>query len=445
MADPNVQQNALPPQTVLLEYRLESVLGVGGFGITYLARDTHLEKDVAIKEYLPADLAVRALDGTLVPVNTNTAYDYTGGLEQFLVEARTLAKFSHPNIVRVSRYFEANGTAYMVMDYEKGESLNQLLKKLPQPEESQIKAMLAPLLDGLEAVHRAGFLHRDIKPSNIFIRTDGTPVLLDFGAARLAIRDAMQDIIPVLTPGYASVEQYIRSGQQGPWSDIYSLAGVLYRAITGENPPDALTRLRLDGAGKKLAAGRVRYSAQFLAAIQWGLALEEKRRPQNVDQWRSALLRDAQARAATAKPASSTTDAEPRPDSTRKYAWIALGIVTFFLFMEGADIVKERIAQQRAPRNKPLLQPTQPAPPAVTPSATDSDARLRSTESGPGTGMTREELAQNLPHLADKFAEIDADHNGRVTLFELQNYWQRNPQSVPGGAAAAPSQPAQKQ
>lgn len=436
MADPNVQQNALPPQTVLLEYRLESVLGVGGFGITYLARDTHLEKDVAIKEYLPADLAVRALDGALVPVNTNTAYDYKGGLEQFLVEARTLAKFSHPNIVRVTRYFEANGTAYMVMDYEKGESLNQLLKKLPQPEESQIKAMLAPLLDGLEAVHRAGFLHRDIKPSNIFIRTDGTPVLLDFGAARLAIRDAMQDIIPVLTPGYASVEQYIRSGQQGPWSDIYSLAGVLYRAITGENPPDALTRLRLDGAGKKLAAGRVRYSAQFLAAIQWGLALEEKRRPQNVDQWRSALLRDAQARAATAKPESAAADAEPKADSTRKYVWIALGIVTFFLFMEGADIVKQRTAQQSAPRNKPLLQPTQPAPPVGTPSATDIDARLRSTESGPGAGMTREELAQNLPHLADKFSEIDADHNGRVTLFELQNYWQRNPQSVPGGAAA---------
>ena len=434
MADPNVQQNALPPQTVLLEYRLESVLGVGGFGITYLARDTHLEKDVAIKEYLPADLAVRALDGTLVPVNTNTAYDYKGGLEQFLVEARTLAKFSHPNIVRVTRYFEANGTAYMVMDYEKGESLNQLLKKLPQPEESQIKAMLAPLLDGLEAVHRAGFLHRDIKPSNIFIRTDGTPVLLDFGAARLAIRDAMQDIIPVLTPGYAPVEQYIRSGQQGPWSDIYSLAGVLYRAITGENPPDALTRLRLDGAGKKLAAGRVRYSAQFLAAIQWGLALEEKRRPQNVDQWRSALLRDAQARAATAKPESAAADAEPKADSTRKYVWIALGIVTFFLFMEGADIVKQRTAQQRVPLNKPLLQPTQPAPPVGTPSATDIDARLRSTESGPGTGMTREELAQNLPHLADKFSEIDADHNERVTLFELQDYWQRNPQSVPGGA-----------
>ena len=318
MADPNVQQNALPPQTMVLEYRLESALGTGGFGITYLARDTHLEKDVAIKEYLPADLALRALDGSVVPVDTNSAYNYKSGLEQFLVEARTLARFSHPNIVRVSRYFEANGTAYMVMDYEKGESLNQFLKKAPQPEESQVKAMIAPLLDGLEAVHAAGFLHRDIKPSNIFIRTDGSPVLLDFGSARLAVRDPVHDAIAVLTPGYAPVELYLRSSQQGPWTDVYSLAAVLYRAIVNENPLDALSRLRMDGVGKKLSAGRARYSAQFLAAIQWGLAIEEKRRPQNAAQWRSALLRDAQASTATTKPASTATDVEPKTDRSEE-------------------------------------------------------------------------------------------------------------------------------
>ncbi|MBI2296715.1 MAG: serine/threonine protein kinase [Betaproteobacteria bacterium] len=434
MADPTVQQYALPAQTRLAEYRLESVLGAGGFGVTYLARDTHLEKDVAIKEYLPADLGLRALDGSVVPVNTDTAYNYRSGLEQFLVEARTLARFSHPNIVRVSRYFEANGTAYMVMDYEKGHSFNQFLKKVPQPEEAHLKAMITPLLDGLEAVHAAGFLHRDIKPSNIFIRTDGTSVLLDFGSARLAVRDAVRDVIAILTPGYAPVELYLSTGQPGPWTDIYSLAAVLYRAVTGDNPPEAPSRLRIDGAGKKLAAVRERYSPQFLAAIQWGLALEEKRRPQNVNQWRGALLRSQQARAATATPETAAAGAEAEPDRTRKYVWMALGIVTFFLFMEGADIVKQRAEQQRAPRAKPLLQPGQPARPVAAPAAGGLEARVAGAQNGLGAGLTREELAQNLPHLADKFSEIDADRDGRVTVVELQAYWQRNSRGAPGGA-----------
>ena len=431
MADTVVKQNALPPQTMVAEYRIESALGAGGFGITYLARDTHLEKDVAIKEYLPADLALRALDGSVVPVDTSSAYNYQHGLEQFLVEARTLARFSHPNIVRVSRYFEANGTAYMVMDYEKGHSLNQFLKRVPQPEEAHLKAMITPLLDGLEAVHAAGFLHRDIKPSNIFIRADGAPVLLDFGSARLAVRDAARDVIAILTPGYAPVELYLASGQQGPWTDIYSLAAVLYRAVTGENPPDALTRLRMDGAGKKLTARRDRYSAQFLAAIQWGLALEEKRRPQNAKQWRSALLRSPQAPLATkGAPAAADTQAEPGPDKTRKYVWIALGIVIFFVIMEGANILNERTGEAGGPRGKALLQTSPP----VAAGAAPGDARAPRAELGPGSGLSREELARNLPHLADKFSEIDADRDGRVTIAELQAYWRNNPQGAAGGA-----------
>lgn len=443
MVDTVVKQNALPPQTMLAEYRLESALGAGGFGITYLARDTHLEKEVAIKEYLPTDLALRALDGSVVPVDTNSAYNYKHGLEQFLVEARTLAKFSHPNIVRVTRYFEANGTAYMVMDYEKGHSLNQFLKKVPQPEEAHLKAMITPLLDGLEAVHAAGFLHRDIKPSNIFIRADGTPVLLDFGSARLAVRDAVRDVIAILTPGYAPVELYLGSGQQGPWTDIYSLAAVLYRAVTGENPPDALTRLRIDGAGKKLTARRDRYSAQFLAAIQWGLALEEKRRPQNAKQWRSALLRSAQAPVAT-KAGEAAADPEPRPDSTRKYVWMALGIVIFFVIMEGANIFNERAGPARAPRGKPLLEAGPLAAVPATAAPGDPDARVPRTENGPAAGLSREEFTRNLPHLGDKFSEIDANRDGRVTIVELQGYWRKNPQSAPGGAGEAPSQPALK-
>src|SRR4051812_46934615 len=163
-------RNALPLGSKLLEYRLDSVLGAGGFGMTYLAYDTNLQKKVAIKEYLPVELAVRASEGTIVPISSGTEYNYTWGLDRFLQEARLLAKFGHPNIVSVNRYFEANGTAYMVMHYESGLSLSQMLKRISQPDEQLLMRIMMPLLDGLHAVHEAGFLHRDIKPSNIFIR-----------------------------------------------------------------------------------------------------------------------------------------------------------------------------------------------------------------------------------------------------------------------------------
>ena len=179
-------ENALALNSMLLEYRLESVLGAGGFGTTYLGWDTHLEKHVAIKEYLPSELAVRALDSSVVPVNTESEFNYKWGLDRFIQEARTLARFSHPNIVRVNRFFEANGTSYMVMDYEAGESLHQYLKRVPMPDETALKKIMMPILDGLEAIHQAGFLHRDIKPSNVFLRENGAPMLIDFGSARMS-------------------------------------------------------------------------------------------------------------------------------------------------------------------------------------------------------------------------------------------------------------------
>ena len=219
MAETPTYRNALTLGAMLLEYRLDSVLGAGGFGMTYLAWDINLEKHVAIKEYLPGELAVRALDGSIVPVNTESEYNYKWGLDRFIQEARTLARFSHPNIVRVNRFFEANGTSYMVMDYEAGESLYQYLKRSPAPPEAWLKQMVTPILDGLQAVHKAGFLHRDIKPSNVFMREDGTPVLLDFGSARLAAGGASKSLTAIISPGYAPLEQYAADGNQGPWSD----------------------------------------------------------------------------------------------------------------------------------------------------------------------------------------------------------------------------------
>jgi serine/threonine protein kinase len=401
--------NALPAGSMLLEYRIKSVLSADGFGITYRAHDAVLQKDVVFKEYFPPDLARRNPDGVVTPVSDGTKANFEKGLAQFLVEARALARFVHPNIVRVDRHFEANGTAYMLREYEKGESLAQQFTRAPQPDEATLKAILRPLLDGLEAVHEAGVLHRDIKPGNIFWRDDGSPVLLDFGAARLASRDAMQDIISILTPGYAPLEQYVRSGRQGPWSDIYSLAAVLYWAVTAEHPPDAMSRTRMDHVAKTLNAARVWYSGPFIEAIQWALMVEEDRRPRNVGEWRSALLREASPRAG----AKAESSAEPY--ATRKYVWIALGIVIFYLFVEGADIVKEREHGRAAlqPNSRSVVRPllSRDAPPQAV------DA--------PSGGLNRDEIARNLPHLKEKFSEIDTDRNDRVTTEELQRYWRR--------------------
>jgi len=283
-------QNALPLNSMLMEYRLQSVLGAGGFGITYLAHDTNLQKDVAIKEYLPGAVAVRGSGGTVLPTTSGLEKDYRWGLDRFIQEARTLAKFSHPHIVRVNRFFEANGTGYMVMDYEAGEPLKAWLQRNPFPPEPALRAMLAPLLDGLEKVHAAGFLHRDIKPENIFIRKDGGSVLIDFGSARQAVGGATQTLTTIVSPGYAPFEQYTTSAEQGPWSDIYSLSGVLYFAITGQSPPDAITRMKSDALNQGLGAARMRYSGAFVDAVGWGLALEDGSRPRNIAQWRDVLF-----------------------------------------------------------------------------------------------------------------------------------------------------------
>jgi serine/threonine protein kinase len=403
--------DALPAGSVLLEYRINAALSADGFGITYFARDSVRQKDVVIREYFPPDLAQRSTDGFVKPIGDETRANYEKGLAQSMAEARTLARIVHPNIVRIDRHFEANGTAYVVRDYEAGESLARLFTRTPHPDEATLKAILRPLLDGLEAVHDADVLHRDIKPGTIFLRDEGSPVLLDFGASRLARQEAIQDITPVLTSGYVPLEQYVRSGRQGPWSDLYSLAAVLYWTVTGEDPPAAVSRTRMDNVAKTLNAARVWYSGPFIEAIHWALTLEEDRRPRNVAEWRSALFREAGSRASP-KMASSA-----EPQATRKYVWIALGIVIFYLFVEGADIVKQR-EQARAGLQSTFKAPGRPLP--------SGDAERQAADAG-SAGLTREEFAQNLPHLLGNFAEIDADGNGRVTTEELQGYWRRGP------------------
>lgn len=274
------------------DYRIERVLGAGGFGITYLADEIALGRSVTIKEYFPSDFAARASEGDAAPRSEGCSGDYRWGLDRFIEEAQTLAKFNHPNIVRVYRYFRANNTGYMVLHFEEGQSLKGWLKGLGRaPRQKELDAIVGPLLDALELIHKADFLHRDIAPDNIIIRKDGAPVLIDFGSARGEIASASKTVSALVKPGYSPYEQYAEtSRQQGPWTDIYALGSTLYHAITGKRPPDAPSRMVKD---EYVPAGEVALSAyrpRFLKAIDKALALPIEGRPQSIAAWRGELL-----------------------------------------------------------------------------------------------------------------------------------------------------------
>ncbi|HFC29437.1 MAG TPA: hypothetical protein ENJ44_00160 [Oceanospirillales bacterium] len=276
--------HALQSGYMLREYRIKGLLGEGGFGLTYLAYDTHLEKKVAIKEYMPSEHAIRENDSKIVPKSESSQKVYKWGLNAFINEAKTLAKFEDPNIVRVYRFFEENGTAYIVMEYCEGGCLVDRIEKGKPMDEAELKMIISAVVHGLQQVHSSGVLHRDIKPDNIMFRSDGTPVLIDFGAARQAIGDKSRKVTTIITPGYAPLEQYSSKGEIGPWSDIYSLAAVAYLCITGEKPPDIMNRLHEDTI---VRLSENKNATPFLRAIDAGLRLQVQERPQNLSEWSS--------------------------------------------------------------------------------------------------------------------------------------------------------------
>lgn len=291
---------SLPAGSRIGKFVVSAVLGVGGFGITYRARDERLGVDVAIKEYLPLELALR--DGTTRTVRPHASRqsDYHFGLDRFLEEARTLARFKHPNIVRVVDFLEENGTAYLVMEYEPGESLGAYLRRtgfrggMPEPE---IRRILDAVLSGLEAVHGAGLLHRDIKPDNVYLRTGGgSPLLIDFGSARYALGAQSRSMSAVVSMGYAPPEQYAsRGASQGPWTDLYAVGATLYELVRGEHPPESPERSErlMNGDGDSLqpfdSRERSVYSAGLLGAIEKGLQIAWRQRPQTVAEFRKLL------------------------------------------------------------------------------------------------------------------------------------------------------------
>jgi serine/threonine protein kinase len=284
--------SALPTGAVLDRYRIDSVIAAGGFGITYLCHHVTLGKPYALKEHFPRQFAYR--EGTTSEVRPTDPDTFTWALGRFIDEGRSLARCTHPNVVGVADVFEANSTAYMVLDYEQGQSLKAWLDELGRPPtQDEIDRLLMPLLDALEYVHGQGLLHRDIAPDNIVIRPDGSPCLIDFGAARQAVAERSQIMSAVVKSGYSPPEQYTRSGRaQGPWTDIYALGATLYRAVTEATPQEAPERQIGDDLRPvaELVTEPARYRPGFLTAIDHALTLRPAERPQTVAAWRDQLF-----------------------------------------------------------------------------------------------------------------------------------------------------------
>jgi len=272
-------------------FEIQAILGIGGFGITYRAYDHTLNRIVAIKEYLPDGLTYRLPDRLTLTYNSKSdGENYEYGLSRFLDEARTLALFRDPSIVRVVGYIEANGTAYLIMDFEQGESLAQHLRRHGTLGEDEIHNIMTPILNGLRTVHARQYLHRDIKPSNILLRQQGMPVLLDFGSARQALGEQTMALTAMVTPGYAPFEQYHTKDRQGPWSDLYGLGATVYHCMTGFPPVAATERAAAlyggepDPVDAVLATTRKRFSPELVDTIAWLLKPHAKDRPQSIDE-----------------------------------------------------------------------------------------------------------------------------------------------------------------
>ncbi len=285
--------NALPVGTYLGEFEITSVLGEGGFGIVYLAWDHTLDRRVALKEYMPSALAARGTNSQVLVKSERHRDTFNAGLRSFVNEAKLLAQFDHPSLVKVYRFWEASGTAFMVMPYVEGQTLKEALRERGEPpDEAWLMALLAPLTQALGVLHGERCYHRDIAPDNILLLAgSGRPLLLDFGAARRVIGDMTHALTVILKPGYAPVEQYaeVPSMKQGPWTDVYALAAVVYYAITGRTPPPSVGRMVSDSYEPLATSAAGRYSDRLLSAIDRALRVKPDDRTASMDDLRADL------------------------------------------------------------------------------------------------------------------------------------------------------------
>ena len=307
--------SALVAGTRLGEFELLSLLGVGGFGIVYLAFDHALEREVAIKEYMPASLAGRTETMRVSVRSHSDAESFALGLKSFVNEAKLLARFDHPSLLKVLRFWEANGTAYMAMPVMRGHTLKQLRQDMAAPpDEAWVRNILLPLLGAIEKLHSEGVFHRDIAPDNIQVEPDGRPVLLDFGAARRVLSDKSQALTAILKPAYAPIEQYGEAGsvKQGPWTDLYALGATLHYLLLGRPPPPATARAVHDDDSELSAAQLPGCSQSFLHIIDWMLCPRPIDRPQSVAELCHVL--EGRARPPQRRPAEPTTRYWERTD-----------------------------------------------------------------------------------------------------------------------------------
>ena len=422
--------NALPVGTRLAEFELLRLLGEGGFGIVYLAQDHSLQRRVAIKEYMPASLARRAGVQDVVVTSEKNRPVFEAGMDSFINEARLLAQFDHPSLLKVYRFWQANGTAYMVMPFYDGVTLKERLRQMGSPpDERWLMALLASLTDALKIIHAEHCLHRDIAPDNILMLADsGRPLLLDFGAARQVIGDATQALTAILKPGYAPVEQYaeVPSLRQGPWTDVYALCAVVHGAMMGSKPPVSVARTVADSYVPLLRSAAGRYSPRFLQAIDDGLRVHPAERTASVGALRQALGIDpggptlpppaspagkaaAPAAAHAAAPALSRESATPANAGSSRALLIG-GLAAAVALAGGLAFWAGQ--RQSAPQ-----APTWVAVPAADP-LTDGSALPEAGPTPPMAGAAAGIAARPLANSVD--AEFERVMQGRQAGFAVQ-------------------------
>lgn len=390
-SDGDVKDNTeLPVGTRLFEFEVTGLIGIGGFGIVYAAYDQFLHRAVAIKEYMPGSLATRNRDYTVVVRSQRHAETFEVGRRSFVNEARLLAQFDHPSLVKVFRFWEANGTAYMVMPLYKGVTLKRRLKEMAAPpSEAWLVSLLRQLIEALAVIHAESCFHRDIAPDNILLVEGDRPVLLDFGAARRVISDMTQTLTVILKPGYAPIEQYAEnpSMKQGPWTDVYALAAVVYFALTGAPPDPAVSRMIKDAVQPLASSGRSRYSEGFLKTVDIALSVRPEDRPQSVAALWAMLDSHLPARATAPvavaeQPSIDATallqvSAKPKTKTSIAIigavgAVVALGIGTGVLLLRpGPNPPPAEALPTKTPE---VIAPTDQVPPTVVPQPLPSQA-----------------------------------------------------------------------
>lgn len=404
---------ALPPGARIAEFEIMRVIGVGGFGIVYLAHDHMLDCDIALKEYMPSSLAARNSLNHVTVKSSRHAETFQVGMRSFINEARLLARFDHPSLVKVLWFREANNTAYMGMKYYQGETLKQVLQQMrTPPDETWLRRLLVPLLDALELLHAGQCFHRDIAPDNILMLPGGRPVLLDFGAARRTIGGGAQRFTVILKPGYAPIEQYAESSsmQQGPWTDIYALASMVHFAITGSAPAPSVSRMVSDQQVPLAQRAAGRYGKAFLEVIDRGLAVDPKHRPQTIAELRTLLQLPASQPEDDGKTLypppypSSGRDGHvaPRPEPVgARSGWhgvIAAGVACLALAIgTGIFLLRDHAAPEPDPP---------PIPPALTPARKEEPVHPEIKQPPAAETIPREAAAPKPPGPAELLAQV---------------------------------------